>query len=538
MIPYLNLVVYVCVSFVTGFFTSSLHVSTWLLQGLHSYMYPETTPGQEHQEMRGGNGLKNTKWREVLSSKDGVNEHEREKNDSRVPGDSNAEDAKNNGIKVVLKKRERKRKEKNQDRFSWEEGSSQIYRLTLSRTHFMGRLYFAEYDEVVVYTMVGLANLLGHEGLSYISHYLHMTTDEHARKFDIIPFLMGLFAVYKILRLSAQVGWQSSISRVSELILSIAVGLIGFFLALFILSFASSFILDFGLDSLFSGASGLPSSSGISDSKQKTGFLIGSPTVARVIIATIAGLLVGILVTPAHRNVRSFWSGTDQLQWNIPMAKWSGVVRFLLHINVALPLFASIIWIKPMGELFVASETSQQSGMLLQGSAESKAVEVHLWGKLLIPAPSDDWAQDFGVSTSLFGKVQFWGLLVAGLLHLCLFRVNVQTYLNEAIYIWYEGLHRSKVMNLELTKAKLLLNSYFLCRAAVQFFMPGMLVALLLGMSRVWGDVPLAGLAETSPNLFFLRIVALFLAWWATFSWSILTCVTLALYRTGFLLAS
>lgn len=533
MIPYLNLVVYVCLSFVAGIFISSLHVSTWLLRGLHSYLYPETSPGQEHHDAQGGSGFKSMKGKAVQSSAKSVNANEGERNDLSAPGECNedGEEAKVNNAKahLVLKKREQKRKDKNKDRFRWEEGSSQIYRLTLSHSHLMGRLYFAEYDEVVVFTAVGLGILVAHEGLSYISHSLHTVTDEQVRKFDIVPFLMGLFAVYKIVRLLAQVGWQTSTSRASELILSIAVGFVGFIVALCILFFPSSSILDIGLESLFACAT-----ISASDSKRQTGLFMSSPTLARVLIAIIAGLLAGILVAPTHRIVRSFWLGTDQLQWNIPMAKWGAVVRVLLYLNVALPLFASMIWIKPMGELFVTSKSSQGQGL----DAEDKMIGVQFWGKLLLPAPSDDWAEDFGLSRNLFAKVQFWGLLMAGLLHVCLFRVNVQTYLNEAIIVWYEGLHRSKVMDLELTRAKLLLNSYFLCRAAVQLFVPGMLVLLLLGMSRVWGDVPFSELAETNPNLFFLRVVALFMAWWATFSWSILASATLALYRTGFLLVS
>lgn len=536
MIPYLNLAVYVCLSSVAGFFASSLHVSTWLLQGLHSYLYPETHPGQGPQEAQGGSGFKDAKWKEVQSSVKDASANEGEGHGSpALSADGEEEKLKNSKGHLQLKKREQKRKDKSKEKFRWEEGSSQIYRLTLTRTHLMGRLYFAEYDQVIVYAMVGLANLVSHEGLSLISHSLHMLQDEQARKFDIVPFMMGLFAVYKIVRLLAQVGWRTSTSRASELILSIGVGFLGFVVALCVLFFASSFVLDMGLESLLTHTTSLRSSTNASDSKWQTGLFVSAPTLARLLISIIAGLLTGVLVAPAHRVVRAFWSGTDQLQWNMPMAKMGPVVRFLLHLNIALPVFVSIMWIKPMGELFVASESPHQEQI---AGVEGKIVAVYFWGKLLLPAPSDDWARDFGLSRNLFAKVQFLGLAVAGLLSAFLFRVNVQAYLNEALVVWYEGLHRSKVMNLELTRAKLLLNSYFLCRAAIQCFVPGMLVMLLVGMSRVWGDVPLSVLAGSNPNLFFLRVVTLFLAWWATFSWSILTSVTLAMYRAGLLLVS
>ena len=209
-------------------------------------------------------------------------------------------------------------------------------------------------------------------------------------------------------------------------------------------------------------------------------------------------------------------------------------MQLLLHLTTILPLFAAVIWIKPMGELFIASNGSKG----LEEGSETKITGVLFWGKLILPTPSADWAQDFGLTQEFFASAQFWSLLVSGLLQLCLFRVNAQAYLNEAIMAWYESLHGSKVMNLELIRAKLLLNSYFLCRAAVQFFVPGSLVVLLLGMSRVWGHVPISKLVKTSVSSLFLRTAALFMAWWVTFSWNILVCITLALYRTGFLLVS
>lgn len=509
--------------------------------------------------MQSGSGSRNMKGKEVQRSMDGVNAGEgpsllEDKHGCRVEGTGKAdghlersgdgEEVKGDGIKagekpyVILKKRERKRKERNKDRFTWEEGNSQIFRLSLSHSHLVRQLYYPEYDEVVVYTVVGVANLLAYQCISYVSGS-HLVVDKQMRNYDIIPFLMGLFAVYKIVRLLARVGWQSSTSTMSELTLSFVVGFIGFVLALYVLIFAPTSVLDFGFEDLFSHADRMLSPSHEFDLRQQIGFRLVSPMLAKILIASCAGLLSGILMTPAHRSVRSFWLGTDQLQWNIPVVKWGAIARLLLHLNAILPLFASLLWIKPMGELFIASKTSQQSGIPVHGGAydtEGKVAGAQFWGKLLLPAPSDDWAQDFGVSRELFTKAQFWGLLVAGLLQLCLFRVNVQTYLNEAIIIWYESLHRSKVMNLELTRAKLLLNNYFLCRVAVQFFVPGMLVSLLLGMSRVWGNVPISMLAETSSSFLFLRVTALFMAWWVTFSWSIVTCVTLALYRTGFLL--
>ena len=510
MVPYINLAVYAILSFVAGFFTTSLHLSSWLLHGLHSYLCPENS------EEKTGNGLRNMRGKDDYNSLNSLNAQRRS---SMHEGERPY---------VILKGRDKK-KEKNKEKFNWEEANSQIYRLSLTYSHLAVRLYFREYDEVIVYTMVGLVNLLAYQCLSYLSLSGLELSDEQTTRYDIVPFLMALFAVCKIVWILTRVSWQKHTSKTSELIMSIIVGCVGFIIALYILFFAPKRILDFGFEEVI-----LAVNSNNLDSKQQLGFDLISPMFAKLVIALIAGIVAGILTAPAHRSVRAFWLGTDQLEWNIPMLSLGVFMQLLLHLATILPLFAAVIWIKPMGELFIASNASKG----LEEGSENKMTGVLFWGKLILPTPSADWAQDFGVTQEFFASAQFWSLLLSALLQLCLFRVNAQVYLNEALMSWYESLHCSKVMNLELTRAKLLLNSYFLCRVAVQFFVPGSLVVLLLGMSRVWGHVPISKLVKTSVSSLFLRTAALFMAWWVTFSWNILICITLALYRTGFLLVS
>ncbi|MCO5614666.1 hypothetical protein L7F22_068950 [Adiantum nelumboides] len=336
--------------------------------------------------MQGKSGSEITQMKEVQSSKNCENVGD---DAQQVPSGS---ETKSNVHKAgekpyfSVRRTEQKRKEKYKDKFRWEEGSSQIYRLTLSHVHLTGRLYFAEYDEAVVYTVVALVNLVAHESLSCAFCFLHIEIDERARKFDLIPYLMGSLAVYKIVRLLAQVGWQRSTSRMSELTLSVVLGFAGFVLALCVLFFASSLLLDCGIETLFSVSTGQPIPGG-DDSKQHFGIFMISPSLLRIMMGAMAGLVVGILVTPAHRVARSFWLGTDQLQWNIPMAKWDVITRYLLHVNVALPLFSSIIWIKPMASLFVTSEAAKQSGVDGQVK-DTESFGAQFWGSYLLPAPS------------------------------------------------------------------------------------------------------------------------------------------------------
>lgn len=692
MVSYLNLVVYVALSLATGFFTTSLHLSSWFLQGLHSYLYPENPVGNEHQDAQGGTGSRSTNEKEGESCLSGLDTREsssmdrerdsrvgkekdgevpldeirkdccslegiehrkegedhgqpevgkeqtghpslskKESNDSSIPSNLPTKDK----PRAILKSL-RKRKEKVKDRFEWEEGSSQILRLTVGHSHLHGRHYYQEYDEAIIYSVVGITNLLAREFLSYANSKGAVNASQKVgffRSDDLIPFLMSLFSAYKIARLLARVGWERSTSRISELTLSCSVGFIGFLIALSLLTFVPANLVDFGFEKVYLNANRI---SGV-DPKQQTAFLSLPPFLVKIIIAAVAGWVSGIFVGPAHRSVRSFWLGSDQLQWNIPVIKLGLIAHFLLHLNVIFPLLSSILWIKPLGELFIVCKSSGQpfathqrpemsiyggtftqwqdvpsiamkpglntlkkesfqmqdycqenkfvrqvessqenciisehrqiveegniQGPILRNPTnadecvqlgaccadehkeehvdEHKEERTPFWGTPSFPAPSDRWAQDFCMSENTFEEVCFWSLVVGGLLQVFLFRVNVQTYLNEAVLVWYESLHRSKVMNLELTRAKLILNNYFLCRAAIQFLVPGMLAVLFLGMSRVQGNPSITSTTETlfSGSLF-IKVLTLFMAWWITFSRAIITCIILALYRLGFLLAT
>ncbi|KAH7301048.1 hypothetical protein KP509_23G009900 [Ceratopteris richardii] len=489
--------------------------------------------------MQSGGRSHNNMLNEVPRNKAGEGAQEDFYASSHMEANSNGNKNSREQPLVFSRRTEQKRRERARDKFKWEESSSQIYRLTLSNTHLTGRLYFAEYNEMVMYAAIGIANILANQGLLYASHVLRMGIDEKGGRYDVVPFLMGWFAVVKVLWLLAQASWHGSATSILEVSWSFLVGLAGFIVALCLLLFASSCIFDYGMETLFSISMKQPVPS-VGNERQDLGFFMLSPTLTKVIIAAIAGFIIGILVTPSHRTARSFWLGTDQLQWNIPMTKQGVIARFLLYVNIALPLFASVLWIKPMVSLLVTTKVSKQAGPYQGQSsgAEGNTGGVQFWGSLVLPLPSDVWTQDFLIPSEVFIKFQFWLLFVSGLLHLALFRVHVQTYLNEALIVWYESLHRSKIMNLELVRAQLLLNSYLLCRAALQYLVPGVLVILLLGISRVRGDLPLQDLAQTNPNWFFLKVVTMFLAWWVTCSWSFLTCIILGLYRTGFLLAS
>ncbi|XP_064992029.1 uncharacterized protein LOC135628941 isoform X2 [Musa acuminata AAA Group] len=136
-----------------------------------------------------------------------------------------------------------------------------------------------------------------------------------------------------------------------------------------------------------------------------------------------------------------------------------------------------------------------------------------------------------------------WDLAVVScgaLNQLMVLRPNVQMYLNEAVVSWYQRLHASRVPDMDYGRAKVFLHNHYLCLVVLQFFAPPVMVLLLIGLSQVRSDL-FGGLFFMGDLLHFsdlVKEIALFLAWWIMFAWSILTMSILTLYRFGFLFVS
>jgi hypothetical protein len=84
------------------------------------------------------------------------------------------------------------------------------------------------------------------------------------------------------------------------------------------------------------------------------------------------------------------------------------------------------------------------------------------------------------------------------------------------------------------------LHNHHLCTAATQFFAPPALVLLFLGLSQLKGNlfegaVFFQNFIDLSDTV---KDMALFMAWWVMFAWSVLTMAILACYRFRLLLIS
>ncbi|KAJ6826393.1 uncharacterized protein M6B38_373265 [Iris pallida] len=205
--------------------------------------------------------------------------------------------------------------------------------------------------------------------------------------------------------------------------------------------------------------------------------------------ALLSALLSGALFIPASRAARSFWLATDQLRWNLAVVSCPTHQRVLLYASALANVAAPLLWIRPLADA---------------------------------AAPGD------------YRKYRVKALAGAAVLQILAVRPNLQTYLNEAVLSWYQRLHAGRVPDLDYGRAKVFLHNHFLCVAAAQFFVPPVLVLVLVGLSQMGGDL-FGGVLDCSDAV---KDAALFLAWWIVFVWGVVMMSSLALYRTGVLIVS
>jgi hypothetical protein len=73
-----------------------------------------------------------------------------------------------------------------------------------------------------------------------------------------------------------------------------------------------------------------------------------------------AGWLCGLLFSLADKAVRSFWLGTNQLQWNLSVIGSGKLNRTLFYLNIVMPVFTSLLCIKPMADIFILQSNGNQ----------------------------------------------------------------------------------------------------------------------------------------------------------------------------------
>lgn len=386
-----------------------------------------------------------------------------------------------------------KPRKKSKERFEFDENKAQIFRLKLNEGHLQSRIYFNEFYSAFNFTLIGFFSLLLHR-------FLRVDKDSGVVKNGtIIPLLLGLVGVCRLFFLIVRVGFEKSASKRLEKQMSFVCGVLGFLLGLTaVFEVVPDWILDFGFESL----DGL----------------------GKFFLAAFMGCIMGFLYIPALRNARAFWLGTDQIRCNLSIISCGWFSRMLLYANYIMAVFTSLLWISPFAELLVNNNNGGSIGSHMAGK---KREVMELAGYV-------------GMSRLNFDNLRIWCLFITGLLQFLTVRPNVQMFLNEAVLCWYQRLHASKVPDLDYSRAKVFLHNHYLCLVVVQFFVPAMMVLLLLGLSQL-DDNFLKGIPwvyNFSPYSALVKKVALFMAWWIIFIWTILSSAILALYRHGTLYVS
>ncbi|KZV31334.1 hypothetical protein F511_15162 [Dorcoceras hygrometricum] len=378
-----------------------------------------------------------------------------------------------------------KARKKSKERSDFDECKAQIFRLKLNEGHLHSRIYFKEFYSVFNYTLIALLSLLLHR-------FLRVDKDSGVvRNGTIIPILLGLVGVCRLLFLMFRVGFDGSVSKRLEKQLSFVLGVLGFLLGLIIVfEVFPTWVLDFRFCSL-------------------EGF-------GNVCLAAFMGFVVGILFIPALRNGRAFWLGTDQIRCNLSIISCGWFSRMLLYANFILVFFTSLLWFKPLAEFLVYSNMSSE--LVTDKKGEVVSFVAHL-----------------GLSKPNFENLRIWCLLITGLLQILALRPNLQMFLNEGVFCWYQRLHGSKVPDLDYSRAKVFLHNHYLCLVVLQFFAPAAMVLLLLGLSPFFNNflTDSQWACNKSSCSVFVKEVTSFMAWWIIFVWGVLGSATLALYRRG-----
>ncbi|CAN4105367.1 unnamed protein product [Withania somnifera] len=299
---------------------------------------------------------------------------------------------------------------------------------------------------------------------------------------SFVPILLGFLGVGRIFVLILRISFERSASKLSQKHFSVVLGFVGFVVALVLVN---GVVPRWIFDVCFEGRHGFD----------------------KLFIVIFMGCISCFLYMPAVRIACAFWLGTDQLRCNLSIISCGWFARLVLHANYLFMVLTSMLWVKPFADLLLIDQD--------KGSYQKARVE-----------RVTDLVGNVGIQKSEFNSFRLWCLLISGLLQIVSLRSNVQMYLNEAVLCWYQRLHTSKVPDIGYSRAKVFLHNHFVCLVVLQFF---------------FGDNFLTnfeGVCSLLPCSLLYKEVALFMAWWVLFVWTIYTSVALALFRQGILYVS
>ncbi|KAL9225299.1 hypothetical protein vseg_001242 [Gypsophila vaccaria] len=360
-------------------------------------------------------------------------------------------------------------------RFEFDESKAQIFRLKLGDPQIQSRLFFDTYTAFFNCFLLFLCSFLVHKCLKVGS---------------LLPVLIGVVGLFRVLVSGFRVSVERSAYKRVERQLGLVFSVLGFCVGGVICCGMCPAVVDFEFGAIH-------------------GF-------GRLVVAVLCGCIVGFLYMGAGKNARAFWLGTDQIRCSLSIVSCGWFAQIMFYVSYLLAGFTSLLWIKPFGEVFVIK--------VIDGGPRGGA-------------KSGGLIDNVGMSEAEFVRFRLICLLLTGLFQVITLRLNVQTFLNEAVLSWYQRLHSSTTPDMEYSRAKVFLHNHYLCLAVVQFFAPAALILILLGLSQVDGGLfdNFQAVCGVLPCSIFAKETSLFLAWWVAFVWFVFSSAYLALYRRGLL---
>ncbi|KAJ4875775.1 hypothetical protein Rs2_40793 [Raphanus sativus] len=221
----------------------------------------------------------------------------------------------------------RRRNRSKDNKSEFDETNAQIFRIKLDEDHLRSRIYFTDYNSLLVVSSLSLSSFL-------LQNYFSLDDDDNGLLF---PLVLGSIALCKVLVALAKISIERSASKRSEKRLSLIFAGLGFVFGIII----SAGVFPRGFD-----------------------FRLGSVDAFSCILVSFSmACIAGFLYMPAGRSARSFWVGTDQIRSNLSIISCGWFGRMILYVNYVVSVFTSLLWILPLAEILV-KRSSNAGGLV------------------------------------------------------------------------------------------------------------------------------------------------------------------------------
>ena len=359
--------------------------------------------------------------------------------------------------------------------------------------------YFREFDYGLLFAILVIANFAAAELAP-----MALNLPDHE---NILVPMLALVAVFSSARSLVKLLFDKLTPKI-ERQAALAVGVVGFVLALFFLLLVPTSALDFevaGTSKELAPAMAKKIRSRVVGRKaaERVADVAGQMVVPELQIfiglALFAGIISGALFGPAVRIVRCYNTCVRPPSWGGDFVGVSKAVVPLLHASFALPIVTAFAWFAPLSR------------------------------------------GPFGLTDEQYDLLRVVSLMVTGLVQVAVVPALVQAYLDGGMVAWYEVKHGERGVQAMaalrgVVRQKLEVTRHLACKVALQAVGPATLMiayACLLGCKRRdESDGATENITSLVPAVCW-RTIASFLGWWTCAVWATLTSAGVAAAKAG-----